>query len=605
MAEGSGRSGTRLLALLRPYWLLFSSTIAATVISSVLDGFTFVLLIPFLRTLFGNAALPAEGGSQVEAILNKIAGPLLQAGAPEIALRNVVIVLLVALLLKNVTSYLASLGSVAIQEGVVRDLRVRLFSHLQTLPLGYFQRTRAGQLVARIISDTDQVKTAVSAALASLLQNSVMIIVYVVILFGLSVRLTLLALLLVPVLLLIIRPMINRLRRRSREVAAERGEVTSHVGEMIASVKLVRAYVAEAFELERFRRLAERYRKRVLRAQRFSSLTSPVSEVFGGVMLVLILVVGTRLALGTAATLDPAVLITFLAVSLRLMSPIKSVSNYPAIMAAAVASAERLFEVLDLPPAEGDRPGETSATFNDRIEFRGVSFEYEPTEAVLRDVDLDVRRGQIVAIVGPSGAGKTTLVDLLPRFYDPTHGEILMDGVPLTRYTRGSLRRLMGIVSQETVLLNDTVLANIAYGRSDFTLAQVRDAARAANADEFILRLPQGYTTLLGERRTRLSGRQRQRIAIARALLRDPPILILDEATSALDTESERLVQEAIDRLMAHRTVFVIAHRLATVQAAGFIVVLAEGRVVEGGTHDALFASDGLYRRLYNLQFRT
>ena len=605
MAEGSGRGGTRLLALLRPYWLLFSSTIAATVISSVLDGFTFVLLIPFLRTLFGNAALPVEGGSQVEAILNKIAGPLLQAGAPEIALRNVVIVLLVALLLKNVTSYLASLGSVAIQEGVVRDLRVRLFSHLQTLPLGYFQRTRAGQLVARIISDTDQVKTAVSAALASLLQNSVVIVVYVVILFGLSVRLTLLALLLVPVLLLIIRPMINRLRRRSREVAAERGEVTSHVGEMIASVKLVRAYVAEAFELERFRRLAERYRKRVLRAQRFSSLTSPVSEVFGGVMLVLILVVGTRLALGTAATLDPAVLITFLAVSLRLMSPIKSVSNYPAIMAAAVASAERVFEVLDLPAAEGDRPGETSATFNDHIEFRGVSFEYEPTEAVLRDVDLEVRRGQIVAIVGPSGAGKTTLVDLLPRFYDPTHGEILMDGVPLTRYTRGSLRRLMGIVSQETVLLNDTVLANIAYGRSDFTLEQVRDAARAANADEFILRLPQGYNTLLGERGTRLSGGQRQRIAIARALLRDPPILILDEATSALDTESERLVQEAIEHLMAHRTVFVIAHRLATVQHADFIVVLAEGRIVERGTHDDLLGSDGLYRRLYNLQFRT
>ncbi len=321
--------GARLLSLLRPYTSLFAATIGATVVSSVLDGFTFVLLIPFLRTLFGDAALPAEGGSHVEAVLNKIAGPLLQAGTPDIALRNVVIVLLVALLLKNLTQYLSSLGSVAIQEGVVRDLRIRLFRHLQTLPLGYFQRTRGGQIIARIISDTDQVKTAVSAALASLLQNVVVIIVYVVILFGLSVRLALLSLLLAPVLLLIIRPMINRLRRRSRELAAERGEVTSHVGEMIASAKLVRAYVAEAFELGRFRELAERYRKRVLRAQRYSSLTSPVSEVFGGVMLVLILVVGTRLALGTVATLDPAVLITFLAVSLRLMSPIKSVSNYP------------------------------------------------------------------------------------------------------------------------------------------------------------------------------------------------------------------------------------------------------------------------------------
>jgi subfamily B ATP-binding cassette protein MsbA len=342
----------------------------------------------------------------------------------------------------------------------------------------------------------------------------------------------------------------------------------------------------------------------VLRAQRYALLTSPVSEVFGGAVIVLILVVGTQLALRQTGALRPEVLIAFIFVALRLMSPVKSVANYPTAMAGALAAADRVFEVLDLAAAEGDGAGELPARFDERIEYRAVSFAYNGQAPVLAGVDFTVRRGQVAAVVGPSGAGKTTLVDLLPRFYEPTHGAILLDGVPITQFTRTTLRALMGIVSQETILLNDTVFANIAYGRSDFTLEQVAAAARAANAHDFVSQLPDGYATILGERGTRLSGGERQRIAIARALLRDPPILILDEATSALDMESERLVQEAIDRLMAHRTTFVIAHRLATVQHADLIIVLAEGRIVERGTHATLYAANGLYRRLHDMQFR-
>ena len=482
-----GRSG-RLFLLLRPYAFLFVANIVATFVASVMDGATFVLLIPFLRALFGQQALPATGGSVVETVLGKVVGPFLVAGNAAGAVRSVVVMLLVALVVKNAALYAAAMSSVAIEEGVVRDLRVRLFRHLQTLPLGFFQRTRGGQLLARVVFDTDQMKSAVTAALASFLRNVSLIVVYLAILLGLSWRLTLIALVLAPLLVLLIRPVVARVRRRSRAQADDRGELTSLVSEMVASVKLVRAYVAEAFEVARFQRLADRYRARVFGTQAASTLTSPISEIFAGLVLVLLLLFGI-------SQLRPEVFIAFIAVALRLMSPVKAVAQYPTTMAGAVAAADRVFEVLDLPSNEGDAPGALPATFRDRIEYRGVSFSYDGGPPVLQEVSFDACRGQVVALVGPSGAGKTTLLDLLPRFYEPTAGAIVMDGVPISRFQRASLRGLMGIVSQETILLNDTVLANISYGRGDFTLAQVVAAARAANAHDFISQLPHGYDT--------------------------------------------------------------------------------------------------------------
>ncbi|HKT61023.1 MAG TPA: ABC transporter ATP-binding protein [Gemmatimonadales bacterium] len=599
------RTELRLLRLTRPYRGLLALGLLTTFVASLLDGFTLVILIPLLKHLFGTSGALHAGSSQLETFVNRLIEPLVAGASAGQAAGRLVLLLVVGLLLKNILSYAASQISVGVQEGLVRDLRTRIFDHLLTLDLGYFQRTRAGALISGIITEVDQTKTVITASLLSLFQNIIVVATTLVVLSQISLRLTLLTLAFVPAMVYLLQTLLKRLRRHSRARARERGEVTATITERIGAVRLIRAYGEEARESARFASQASRYRRQVIRTQRFSSLTSPLTEVFSGFLVILIIWAGTRPALiGLEGALAPETIIVFLIAALKLTSPLKTISSYPAVMAVTLASAERVFEILDEPSAEVDRPGEGEARFEREVVFEGVSFRYGQGELVLSDVSFSLQRGKVIALVGPSGAGKTTLADLLPRFHDPTAGAITMDGVPLTRLSRRSLRALMGVVSQDTVLLNDTVLANIAYGSPGATRAQVEAAARAANADQFIAQLPQGYDTLLGERGTRLSGGQRQRIAIARALLRDPPILILDEATSALDTESERLVQQAIDRLMAQRTVLVIAHRLATVRDADEIVVLEAGRVVQRGTHEQLFRSGGLYRRLYDLQFR-
>jgi ABC-type multidrug transport system fused ATPase/permease subunit len=589
----------------RPYWGLLAGGIAVTSLASVLDGFVLVVLIPLLRNLFGTAGELHSGSTQLEALVDRMLAPLVAGLSPAEAAGRLVVVLVVGLLIKNSLSYLSSQITVRAQEGLVRDLRTRLFDHLLTLDLGYFQRTRAGQVISAMMTEVDQTKAVITASLVSLFQNLVVVAVTLVVLSQISLRLTLFTLAFVPLLVMLLQRLVGRLRRHARARTKERGEVTATVTERIGAIRLIRSYGEEARESVGFDAQTNRYRKQVIRTQRFSSLTSPITEVFSGFLVILIIWAATRPELlGLEAPLAPATIIVFLMAALRLTSPLKTISGFPTVMALALASAERIFQVLDEPSTEVDRPGEGEASFRREIAFDRVTFRYGDGEPVLSDVSFSIPKGTVVALVGPSGAGKTTLADLLPRFHDPTSGEIRLDDVPLTRLRRRSIRALMGVVSQDTVLLNNTVFANIAYGSPGASREQVEAAAEAANAAGFIRQLPQGLDTVLGERGTRLSGGQRQRIAIARALLRDPPILILDEATSALDTESERLVQQAIDRLMRERTVLVIAHRLATVRDADEIVVLDDGRVVQRGTHDELYRAGGLYRRLHDLQFR-
>ncbi|MBM4186965.1 MAG: ABC transporter ATP-binding protein [Gemmatimonadetes bacterium] len=593
----------RLLDVARPYRGLFGLGLLATFFASLLDSATIVILIPLLEALFGTAGTLSVSNTTLEAVTNAILAPLIGGIGPREAGARLVVLLAVLLVIKNALTYASNQVSVAVQESLVRDLRTRLFRHLLRLDLGFFQRTKQGELISGLLADVDQSKQVVSAALAAFFQNLVLIAGSLTVLGLTSWRLTLITLAAAPVMVWGIRELLQRLRHHASAWADERGLLTSTVTERLGAIKLIRAYGAEDTESDRFAAQTARYRKRVIRTQRYSSLTSPVSEVFGGLVIILIIVAASNPSI-SGVTLGPAVTIGFLAVALKMMAPIKSLSQFPTNLAVALASAERVFRWLDLPAADQDESGLAVARFQRQIEFRGVGFSYGQ-EPVLAEVSFTIPRGSIVAVVGPSGAGKTTLLELVPRFHDPARGSILIDGVATTALARSSLRALIGLVGQDTVVLNDTVHANIAYGRPEATREQVIAAARAANALEFIERLPDGFDTSLGERGTRLSGGQRQRIAIARALLRDPPILILDEATSALDTESERLVQEAIDRLMADRTVLVVAHRLATVQHADDILVLDQGRIVERGDHTALLAANGLYRRLYEMQFRT
>ncbi|MGZ8413959.1 MAG: ABC transporter ATP-binding protein [Gemmatirosa sp.] len=602
---------SRLLPFLRPHARLMAAAVACTIGAAVMDVFALTLLVPFLNALFGNAAL--AGDTALNRLLDFFIGSLLVANDDMASLQRVIIVILGAVTAKSVLSWLAGNFGASLQESVTRDLRNATYAHLQRLPLGWFSRMKTGQILARVMNDTQQTKQVITELVTRSLLSATTVIVTIAAMLATSWSLTLLALVVAPLLIAALQPLLRKLRRGFRRTGDQQGELTSVVQESVSGIRLVKSFGGEGYEEARFRDASDRLAKGLARVARTTYLAQPLTETIGTMIAVAVLWVGARQVL-VGRTLSGADLIAFLILVMRMLQPLKQLSQVPTTAQQSLAAAERLFEILDEPTETArDRGTIAPAVFARDLTFERVSFAYparpdDPAgapRAVLGDVSLTARPGEVIALVGPSGAGKSTLVDLIPRFHEPTSGRVRLDGVDTRDIRLDALRALVGIVSQDTVLFNDTVRANLAYGAADrFTPAQVEAAARAANAHQFIVELPHGYDTVLGERGTRHSGGPRQRLAIARALLVDPPILILDEATSALDTESERLVQEAIDRLLADRTVFVIAHRLSTIVHADQILVLERGAVVERGTHAELLARGGTYARLHALQFR-
>ena len=616
------RTYFRTLGFLKPHLHVFAVAVVATFLFATFDAFSIVLFIPFLRTLFGGEggsevgegvggaeavvqdAAPNTGVDALDRALDATVGRFVDLQAdPQEAIRGIILFILVIFALKNVFDFAKAYLMARVQQGVTRDLRDTVYDHLLDLDMAFFGKTKMGQILSRLTYDVEQLRVLVAKELGKVVSSVFEFAAAVVVMLIISAKLTLAAFIIVPATMGIWGPLIRKLKKADRRVLESAADVNAHIQETLTGIRLVKSSSTEAYERERFHGLTLRYYKRFLRSERLRALASPITETLTAIGTVILLWYGAQLVLGGGG-LGGEEFIVFLALSLKLYHPVKYLAKFPALIQPGLVGAERIFEFMDAPIEIRDSDGaQAFPGLQEGISFDGVAFEYRPDEPVLHDISFKVPRGTVVALVGPSGAGKTTVLDLLARFYEVTEGSISVDGTDIREFSLRGLRSSLGIVSQETILFHDTVRANIAYGSPQATQEDVERAAQAAYAHDFIQGFPLGYDTVVGERGTELSGGQRQRLAIARAILRNPPILVFDEATSSLDTEAERLVQQAIERLLEGRTVFVIAHRLSTVQRADQILVLDQGRIQERGTHQALLSAGGLYQRLYDLQF--
>ena len=591
-----------------PYLLL--STLAALVyvalnsasiwlIASLINN----IVMDFEQLLADHTRLAEQGVLSLNEKLKFWSNGLILRDTAQDTLKILCLTIMVVFMAKNVFLYLKNISMTLVQYHLITEMRNRLYKHFNSQSLSYFHQNKSGELTSIIINDVANLRRALGTSFHQLLVEPINLLAFTVLLFIINWKLALISVVIVPISGITIMTIGRSIRRKSRRTASMIAGITNIITETFSSIRVVKAFAMEGYEVQRFFKETHKYFKLILRRAKLRLLASPITETLGVMMGVLLLWVGGMEVL-SGKGLTPEDFLRFILLLFAMMDPLRKLSSVNVELQAGAASAERVFAILDTPPTIVDELDAVKIdTFKDKIQINNVSFKYESEDTVLKNISFEIEKGSAVALVGSSGAGKSTLADLIPRFYDVNQGAIEIDGQDIRYVTLNSLRRLMGIVTQETILFNDTVKANIAYGQKDVEDEQVIAAAKAANALEFIEELPKGLDTVIGEKGVKLSGGQRQRLAIARAIMKNPPILILDEATSALDTESERLVQEALETLMTDRTVLVIAHRLSTVTKADKIIVMEKGLIKEMGTHDELIQKNGLYSNLYNIQF--
>lgn len=594
-----------------PYKHYLALNIFFNILASLLTLFSFATIMPILEMLFktgnvGEYTYMAWDMSNIKDVaINNfyyITAQAIEHYGASITILFLGIFLTVTTALKTGCAYLSSFFLIPLRNGVVRDIRAHVHDKVLSLPIGFFTNERKGDIMARMTGDTAEVETSIMSSLEMIFKDPIMIIVCLTMMFLISWQLTLFVLILLPTAGLLMGRVGRSLKRKSTDLQSCWGFIMSSIEETLGGMRIIKAFNAEGKIATRFNGILNNYFNLGTRVARRQALAHPMSEFLGTATIVIVLWFGGSLILSGSSTIDAAQFIYFLVIFYSIINPVKDLSKGMYAVQRGLAAMERVDKLLSTPNPiqDPEKPAQLTA-LNEGIEYRNVSFKYS-NDYVLRNISLNIKRGQTVALVGQSGSGKTTLADLLPRFYDVNEGGIFIDGINIKDVKVHDLRNLMGNVNQEAILFNDTFFNNIAFGVKDATLEQVMEAARIANAHNFIMETPDGYNTNIGDRGCMLSGGQRQRISIARAILKNPPILILDEATSALDTESERLVQEALEKLMRNRTTLVVAHRLSTIRNADLICVVHEGRIVEQGKHDELVAKDGYYKHLVDMQ---